>query len=195
MKPIVYVLKNKYGLADAQRRFLLSHVSEYKKKRISNVQSPEKADAMLLAESLLKCAASKEFGIPMESLTISRKQGGKPYFVNFANIHFSISHGDEYVAVALCDRPVGIDIQKIGNFPKKVAERICSNEEYETLLEDTASSILFTKLWTRKEAVLKMKGIGIFSGEIRTALNHQNVDSTRIEDYWLSVAVSDYEAR
>ncbi len=191
MKPIVYVVKNEHGLSEAQRRLFYSFASDYRKKRIAEVKSPQKADAMLIAELILKCAAKKEFDIPFENSVICCKQSGKPYFLNFANLHFSISHCDKYVAVALCDRPVGIDIQKIGNFPKKVAERICSDDEYEMLLCAKKPAVVFTKLWTRKEAVLKMKGVGIFSGEIRTVLNHKNVNSTRVEDCWLSVAIED----
>ena len=195
MNPIIYVTKNEHGLSDAQRSILLSFTSEYRKKKIEKTSNPEKADEMLLAESVLKYAVKKEFGIPFEKLAISCKENGKPYFLNYENIHFSISHCKEYIAVALCDRPVGIDIQKIGNFPKKVAERICSENEFEMLLHAQNPESLFAKLWTKKEAALKMKGLGLFGGEIRTILNHHYAESTQIEDYWLSVSVSDYEAR
>ncbi len=43
------------------------------------------------------------------------------------------------------------------------------------------------KLWTQKEAVLKMHGTGIVGGDIKNCLNNHNVKSERLEDYWVSV--------
>lgn len=195
MKPIVYVLKNTYGLTENQRNFLMSFIGEQRKNRIESVRFQDKGDALLLAEVLLKCAASKEFGVPLSALSVSYNEQGKPFFENHKSLHFSISHYREYVCVALCDCPIGIDIQKIGNFPKKVAERVCSDAEWDLIVSAEDSASLFTKLWTQKEAALKMKGAGIFHGEIRDILNHHETESIQIENYWLSIATFSYDAK
>ena len=190
MEPIIYVLKNPNGLTEAQRNVLLPFVSDGKFKRIKTVRSQEKADSMLLVEVLLKYAVKKEFGLPMQSLSIMQNENGKPFFPDALDVHFSISHSGEYVAVAFYDRPIGVDIQKIGNFPKKVAERVCSEKELNMLMCKTDKDSLFTKLWTQKEAALKMQGQGIFSGNIGSMPGNHKTDSVQIEEYWLTVCVS-----
>ena len=43
---------------------------------------------------------------------ILRQERGKPYFAGNGNVHFSVSHSGELVAVAFAESPVGIDLQQ-----------------------------------------------------------------------------------
>lgn len=106
---------------------------------------------------------------------------GKPYFAGCENASLSISHAGSMVGCALVleedgktASPVGIDVQNV-DLDRKRAERIASRyfSDGENLLlaphaaDDEAFCHLFTRIWTRKEAYLKYRGVGM--SEISTA--------------------------
>ena len=86
---------------------------------------------------------------------------GKPYFVDTSLPFFNISHAGGYVALALSDREVGIDIQnKRNNRETDMAERFFSEKESKAVKEDSERKV-FYRLWARKEALGKCTGEGV----------------------------------
>jgi len=83
---------------------------------------------------------------------------GKPYWEN--GPYFSISHCKAGIAVAVDDQPIGIDIETIRHADEELIARTM-NEEERVGMDDRK----FTRLWTRKEAVVKAQGVGICSFE------------------------------
>lgn len=98
---------------------------------------------------------------------------GKPSFphnlspITHHPCFFSISHCKEAIAVAVDDQPIGIDIEAIRHADESLIERVMNEEEKWSVesLELRDRDRAFTRLWTQKEAVLKMKGTGIESFE------------------------------
>ena len=90
---------------------------------------------------------------------------GKPYWPE--GPFFSISHCKEGIAVAVDDQPIGIDIEAIRHADESLIERVMNEEEKWSVesLELRDRDRAFTRLWTQKEAVLKMLGTGIESFE------------------------------
>ena len=87
--------------------------------------------------------------------TVSFTETGKPYFLN-SGICFSISHSHGVCAVAVADKPVGVDVEiNKTSYPQHLIERSLTAAEQESFNGD------FTRLWCRKEAVAKMMGEGI----------------------------------
>lgn len=84
---------------------------------------------------------------------------GKPYIEG--GPFFSISHCKEGIAVAIDDQPIGIDIEAIRNVDQDLILRTMNEEEQRQI----HSNRDFTRLWTQKEAILKMEGTGITSFE------------------------------
>ena len=84
---------------------------------------------------------------------------GKPYLEG--GPFFSISHCKEGIAVAIDDQPIGIDIEAIRNVDQDLILRTMNEEEQRQI----HSNRDFTRLWTQKEAILKMEGTGITSFE------------------------------
>lgn len=84
---------------------------------------------------------------------------GKPYIEG--GPFFSISHCKEAIAVAIDDQPVGIDVEAIHNVEQDLILRTMNEEEQQQI----HSNRDFTRLWTQKEAILKMEGTGITSFE------------------------------
>lgn len=97
---------------------------------------------------------------------------GKPFLsssnIQFLPLCFSISHTKAAIAVAMDSQPIGIDVETIvsaGRIADGELIRRTMNESEQTRIaasDDPARE--FTRLWTQKEAVLKMIGTGI--GEI-----------------------------
>jgi 4'-phosphopantetheinyl transferase len=76
--------------------------------------------------------------------------------------HFSVTHAGEWVAVAVCDAPIGIDLEPVlpsGPDPLLVARVATASERaaYGTLPPQERPAA-FVRLWVRKEAAVKATG-------------------------------------
>lgn len=88
-----------------------------------------------------------------EKQTILRTEKGKPY-INGNPVYFSISHSKEYGAIAVCDRPVGVDLEVFaGKDRQAVISRLPLCEREEITCEND-----FLSHWTAREAFIKMTG-------------------------------------
>ena len=97
---------------------------------------------------------------------IAHGKYGKPYLIDFDNIHFNISHCDGLVACAISDRPIGIDVERIVPFKDNLAKKILTEEEMQFLIccknDEIAYKEMFFRLWTLKESYIKWNGSGFF---------------------------------
>ena len=89
---------------------------------------------------------------------ILRDEHGKPYLQDNP-LYFNVSHSGEYLAIAVSESPVGIDIQgekliKDGMFKKVVQPK-------ETLLIGENRQKDFLRLWALKESFVKAEGKGL----------------------------------
>jgi len=92
---------------------------------------------------------------------------GKPRIVVPEDLHFSISHSGECVLAAFSRAPVGLDYEQSGrsrNF-EAVARRFFQPDEAgEVLGAGAESEAVFLKIWTAKEAIVKLVGAGLANG-------------------------------
>ena len=87
----------------------------------------------------------------------------KPYMKD-GGLYFSVSHSGDVVAIATDSVEVGCDVEYIVSDNRlKIADRFYhpSERDYVARAEDRLRA--FTRVWTRKEAYLKMTGEGISS--------------------------------
>lgn len=73
-------------------------------------------------------------------------------------VYWSISHKKTYVAGVVATCPIGIDIEQIKPMKKDMFDRIATKEEWRLFKDPKEDS--FFRVWTGKEAMLKMIGIG-----------------------------------
>ena len=90
----------------------------------------------------------------------------KPFMQNASGeriegIDFSISHCKNAIAVALSDRPVGVDVESFRHAEEPLLKRTMNPEEQTQVREAEDPAEAFTRLWTCKEAVLKLRGTGL----------------------------------
>lgn len=111
----------------------------------------------LLCECLSKSGISSDIG------SISFGAHGKPYLAEYPDIHFNLTHADGIAACIVSRRECGIDAERVRKFPEKVLRRVFSEKERQTIegLPENERDLYFFRLWTLKEAYVKMLGVGI----------------------------------
>ena len=87
--------------------------------------------------------------------------------------YFSISHCKSGIAVAVSNQPIGIDIEAVRPLKVDLVKKTMNPLEQEAILSASQPDWAFTRLWTRKEAFLKMKGTGIIN-DLHAALADSN---------------------
>ncbi|USS87159.1 4'-phosphopantetheinyl transferase superfamily protein [Fructilactobacillus cliffordii] len=87
---------------------------------------------------------------------------GKPLFAKRTTA-FNISHSADLVLVAISDRPLGVDVEKVKPVQLKRLKRAFTVAElaYLEKLPAARQSLTMLRLWTVKEAVLKETGAGL----------------------------------
>ena len=96
----------------------------------------------------------------------ARDGNGKPVLQNSA-LHFNLSHSGDFVACAVYDSPVGIDIEALRDISPTALKRICTAQEQAYICADNSfDSARFLQVWTAKEAYLKYLGCGL-RGDMR----------------------------
>ncbi|MBQ4441906.1 MAG: 4'-phosphopantetheinyl transferase superfamily protein [Bacteroidales bacterium] len=109
---------------------------------------------------LLREALHKEFGLK-DVPEVALATHGKPYFPNFPDVHFSLSHCVAGVACAVDTRPVGVDIERVRPFNDDLAAYVFNEHELELVRHAPDPALSFTVLWTQKESLLKLTGEGL----------------------------------
>ena len=103
---------------------------------------------------------------------------GAPYIEG--GPHFSISHCKRGIAVAVSENPIGIDIEAIRSFKPELMRKTMNEDEQQRITSSATPDQEFIRLWTQKEALLKLQGTGIIS-DLHHVLTHvQDVFWTEI---------------
>ncbi len=129
----------------------------------------------IIAYLLLIKGLRDEYGI-IEMPEFDYIYNEKPILSEYPNIHFNLSHCKEGVVCIISETPVGIDIQEDTQFDYAVADRVCNEEELRRILTSKWKEREFSKLWSAKESVAKLSGIGI-------AQNLKNLDISKVRTY------------
>ena len=94
---------------------------------------------------------------------------GKPYLPDGRGVDFSIAHSGGVVLVGVArGRAIGVDVERLRETTdvEALARRALSPDERHELenLEPGARRGAFFRAWTRKEAYLKARGLGVAGG-------------------------------
>ena len=111
------------------------------------------------AWKLLEMALLHSLGLNIENLDLRRNKSGK---WECAKCYFSLSHSGDYVAVAVSEKPVGVDIEKQdkSRFTDALADKILTECEAAAIsrLNDEERKVALNIIWTKKEAIFKLEG-------------------------------------
>ena len=106
---------------------------------------------------------------------------GKPA-IEGCDMHFSISHCKQGIAVAVDDKPIGIDIESVREADEALIEKTMNPDEAKAIRSSANPKEAFISFWTKKEAVLKLRGTGIIDElydvlsadeTVETFINHE----------------------
>lgn len=86
---------------------------------------------------------------------------GKPSLLEYPHIHFNTSHCHTAVICAVCDTPIGVDIERRRCIKDSLINHTMNEEEKERIKKSNDREMEFLRLWTAKEAVVKLSGEGI----------------------------------
>lgn len=129
----------------------------------------EDRKACAMAYHLLCQGLKQEYDI--ENPEIIYNEFGKPYLKNNKEVFFNISHTKKIVVCVLANKEVGIDVEEVRTYDKKIIDKILNEEEKQKIKDDKD----FIKYWTIKEAVCKCEGTGIANFDFKN-IKYDNYD-------------------
>lgn len=133
----------------------------------------------VLAYQLLCKGLREEYGIS-EMPIFEYGEHGKPSIVGHENIHFNMSHCKNAVMCYISNRPVGIDVEMLGRGNENLIDYTMSDEEKKQINSSPAPNTEFIRMWTQKEAVLKLQGTGIVD-DMKNVLKPENMQGIKVE--------------
>lgn len=137
---------------------------------LASVPEPRRSQALSYKHTFGRFASLKSYlmlsrllreTFGTDSFSIGVGGHGKPYLTDHPDIHFNISHCRNAIAVAVSDRPVGIDVESIRKFSDGLLDKTMNASEKAAILSADVPGLAFAAFWTRKEAVFKLMGTGI----------------------------------
>ena len=168
----IYILVNKIDREYIEKNFdiLLESLYLQRKEAVLRFNNNNAAYTSLSAGLLLMEAYRKIYGVSGQNISIEKGEYGKPYIVGNEEFKFNLSHSGDYVVIAYTkDKDVnalGIDIERIRSEESDmmVAHRFFTKDEIDYIsdgLECSDQDTRFYKIWTMKEAYIKMTGKGL----------------------------------
>lgn len=97
----------------------------------------------------------------IDDLEMVFNEHGKPSLKHHPDTHFSLSHCKNGIAVAVDSSPVGIDIEGFRCPSMALVNKTMNPAEAKWIKAYSDPIESFTQYWTKKEAVVKMRGTGI----------------------------------
>lgn len=169
----------------------INNISPERKKRISRLRKERDKLLSLISELLVRYKASDSLNIPRNELKFGYNNYGKPFLPDFPDYYFSISHSENCVAFAQSKKPVGIDIEHFSERRLKIAERFFTENEYKFINASKEPDWDFFRIWTSKEAYVKMLGVGLSkplrSFDVLSEELRNDLCSLKVSDYMLTV--------
>ncbi len=101
----------------------------------------------------------KSLGI--SNLEMDKNEHGKPYLIRWPEVHFNLSHCKNGIAVVVDFSPVGIDIESFRKSNLSLLQKTMNPAESAWIRASSDPVEAFTQYWTKKEAVVKLRGTGL----------------------------------
>lgn len=145
------------------------NLSAFERNRAEKFIHQSDRNTYILSHYFLRKHIAELSNIQAGQIELVFKNNNKPYAKNLG-LDFNLSHSKNLFAFCIADQPsirVGIDIEKIKQGPdfQSIAQSYFHENERNYIFNGQLTSheqaIRFYTIWTRKEAFLKMVGLGL----------------------------------
>ena len=157
----------------------LREISEQRREQALRFKHEQGRRLCVLAYLLLKQGLREEYGI-MDNPVFEYNEHGKPSIVGHPEIFFNLSHCKEVVACAISDQPVGIDVESVRSYKERLARYTMNDEEVRDIETSEQPDTTFIRLWTMKEATMKLVGTGI-SKDMKSVIDTDRYKYTTVD--------------
>lgn len=149
-------------------RLLMNDLPAWRREQAQRFAHAGRQRECVLAYLELERALREAYGI-REPQIFRYNAHGKPELESHPEIHFSLSHCRTAVGCLVSNRPCGLDIEHLRSIRPALVNHAMNDDEQEQIAADPRPEVAFLRLWTRKEALLKLRGTGLSEG-VRDAL-------------------------
>ena len=133
----------------------LGFASEERQAAVRRFRCASDRNRSLWAELFSRWRVAEFAGVSPAEVALAHDEKGKPFCRNLP-LSVSLSHSGPYIAVAIGQNAIGVDVERKRKISLAVSKRWFRPEE------GRAQS--FLRLWTLKEAALKYTGEGLSGG-------------------------------
>ena len=114
--------------------------------------------------AMLEAVAADHFAVAESSVHATHRPSGAPQLdVDGTFLHASIAHSGDLLLIGFAPRPIGVDIERIGEAREPPWNVLAPTERVSLagIGDPTARHIAFLRIWTLKESALKALGTGL----------------------------------
>jgi phosphopantetheinyl transferase len=138
-----------------------------------------------LRRETARAILARQFGLPDADVVIAHDAAGQPRLAGSraGRLHISLATRAGVVAVALAERPVGVDVELVdpaGVIPHEALH--AQEQRMLDLIEPAARPSAFAQLWAAKEAHVKALGTGFARPPESFAVSLISPGRFRVED-------------
>jgi 4'-phosphopantetheinyl transferase len=142
-------------------------------------------DHFLARRALLRRLVSLRVGVPREDVVIKHDEDGRPIvIVPQVPVSISVSSRGTIAALAVADRPVGVDLEPLGEPKEPVWDVLHPRERggVDMFWRRDGVDWPFLSIWTAKEAYLKALGLGLKRDPARLDVRFETDELFRVHD-------------
>ena len=147
----------------------LREISEQRREQALKFRHELGQRLCVLAYLLLKKGLRETYGIT-ENPVFEYNEHGKPSIVGHPEIFFNLSHCKEAAVCVISDQPIGVDVESFREYKEGLVRYTMNEEEIRQIESSENPAAAFIRLWTMKEATLKLIGTGI-SNDIKNVID------------------------
>jgi 4'-phosphopantetheinyl transferase len=147
---------------------LRARLSEEERARADRFVFDRHRFRFIRARAALRALLGRQLDRPPADVALSAAPGGKPFLAETtSSLYFNVSHSGDLALVALTRvGEIGVDLESVRPHPDDwviLARRYFASEEVAALERYSASERVqaFFRVWTRKEAIVKLLGDGL----------------------------------
>lgn len=144
---------------------LLAVLDEREKNQAGRFRHAHLARRYIVAHAATRFILAEYVRMPAQRICFAYNDYGKPFIVNDGGLFFNISHSDDMALCAVASgAEIGVDIERRRPVEwRAMAQRFFSSTERAFFQGAPGAEMeqLFFACWTRKEAYIKAKGLGL----------------------------------